>query len=153
MILLDTNIVSAIMAPAPPRAVIEWLNRQETVTLYLSTITIAEIGYGLWVLPDGKRRRSLEERFEEFVAECFEQRILDFDKSAAHVYAEVMGRRKAMGRPLSVPDGQIASIARANDLSIATRNVRDFEECGLQLTNPFEPQQTKPMPRPAEFAG
>jgi len=141
MILLDTNIVSAIMAPAPPRAVIEWLNRQETVTLYLSTITIAEIGYGLWVLPDGERRRSLKERFEQFVAECFEQRILDFDMPAAQVYAEVMGRRKAMGRPLSVPDGQIASIARANDLSIATRNVRDFEECGLELTNPFESKE------------
>jgi predicted nucleic acid-binding protein len=141
MILLDTNIVSAIMAPAPPRAVIDWLNRQETVTLYLSTITIAEVGYGLWVMPDGKRRRSLEDRFEKFVAEGFEQRILDFDKLAARLYAEVMGRHKAMGRPLGVPDGQIASIARANDLAIATRNVRDFEECGLELINPFEPAE------------
>lgn len=138
MILLDTNVVSAVMAPAPTTAVIEWLNRQETVTLYLSTITIAEIGYGLWNLPEGKRRRSLEERFKKFVAEGFEQRILDFNKPAAHLYAEVMGRRKAMGRPLAVLDGQIASIARANDLAIATRNVRDFEECGLEIVNPFE---------------
>lgn len=137
MILLDTNIVSAIMAPAPPPTVIDWLNRQETVRLYLSTITIAEIGYGLWVMPDGKRRRSLEDRFEKFVAEGFEQRVLDFDKQAARLYAEVMGRRTAMGRPLAVLDGQIASIARANDLAIATRNVRDFEECGLELINPF----------------
>ena len=141
MILLDTNVVSASMAPAPPRAVIDWLNRQDTVTLYLSTITIAEIGYGLWIMPDGKRRRSLEDRFEKFVAKGFEQRILDFDKPAARLYGEVMGRRKAMGRPLSVPDGQIASIARANDLAIATRNVRDFEECNLELINPFEAQE------------
>ena len=61
MILLDTNVVSASMAPAPPRSVIDWLNRQDTVTLYLSTINIAEISYGLWIMPDGKRRRSLED--------------------------------------------------------------------------------------------
>ena len=138
MILLDTNIVSAIMAPAPPPIVIDWLNRQETVTLYLSTITIAEIGYGLCVMRDGKRRRSLEDRFEKFVTDGFEQRILDFDERSARLYAEVMGRRKAIGRPLSVLDGQIASIARANDLAVATRNIRDFEECGLDLINPFD---------------
>lgn len=138
MILLDTNVVSAVMAPAPPRAVIEWLNRQATVTLYLSTITIAEIGYGMRVMPDGKRRRSLEERFEKFVAEGFEQRILDFDLPAARRYAEVMGHRKEIGQPLGVPDGQIASIARAHGFAVATRNVGDFEECGLELINPFE---------------
>lgn len=138
MILLDTNIVSRIMAPAPAQAVIDWLNAQDTVTLYLSTITIAEIGYGLWVLPDGKRRRSLEDRFEKFVAQGFEQRILNFDQRAARLYPEVMGHRRTVGRPLGVLDGQIASIARANDLAIATRNVRDFEECGLELINPFE---------------
>jgi predicted nucleic acid-binding protein len=126
------------MAPSPPRTVIDWLNRQETVTLYLSTITIAEIGYGLWILPKGKRRRSLEDRFERFVAEGFEQRILDFDESAARLYAEIMGRRKETGRPMSALDGQIASIARANDLAVATRNTRDFEECGLELINPFK---------------
>jgi predicted nucleic acid-binding protein len=129
------------MRPGPPETVIDWLNRQETVTLYISTITIAEIGYGLWSLPEGKRRRSLEDRFEKFVAEGFEQRILDFDRRAAHLYGEVMGRRKTMGRPLAVLDGQIASIARAYDMTIATRNVRDFEECGLEIVNPFEDRQ------------
>jgi predicted nucleic acid-binding protein len=138
MILLDTNIVSAIMAPGPPRAVIEWLNGQDTITLYLSTVTLAEIGYGLWVLPEGRRRRSLEDRFEKFVAEGFRHRILDFDESAARLYAEVMGRRRKMGRPLGILDGQIASIARANDFAVATRNTSDFEECGLELVNPFE---------------
>lgn len=137
MILLDTNVVSAVMAPSPPRQVVAWLNDQETVTLYLSTITIAEIGYGLWILPDGKRRKALEDRFERFVNQGFEQRILDFDRSAAHLYGEIMGRRRAMGRPLSVLDGQLASIARAQGLSVATRNVRDFEACGLELIDPF----------------
>ena len=138
MTLLDTNIVSAVMAPSPPRAVIDWLNHAETATLYLSTITIAEIGYGLWVLPDGKRRRSLEDRFHKFVAEGFEQRVLVFDERAAELYPEVMGRRRAKGRLLGSLDGQIASIARAHELAVATRNVRDFEECGLVVINPFE---------------
>ena len=138
MILLDTNIVSAVMAPSPERPVVDWLNRQETVTLHLSTVTLAEIGYALWIMPDGKRRRALEDRFEKFVVEGFDHRILGFDTPAARLYGEVMGRRKALGRPLSILDGQIASIARANHFAIATRNVRDFEECGLDLVNPFE---------------
>lgn len=137
MILLDTNVVSAVMAPAPPAAVIDWLNKQETFTLYLSTVSVAEIGYGLWVLPEGKRRRSLERRFERFVAEGFEQRILGFDLRAARLYPELMGRRRSMGRPLGIPDGQIASIARANSFAVATRNISDFEECGVELVNPF----------------
>ena len=138
MILIDTNVVSAVMAPTPEPPVVDWLNRQDTVTLYLSTITIAEIGYGLRGLPDGKRRRLLAERFEHFVARGFEQRILSFDERAAREFPVVMGHRKGIGRPLSVLDGQIASVARANHLAVATRNVRDFEECGLELINPFE---------------
>ena len=127
MILLDTNVVSAMMMPAPPGSVITWLNHQETVTLFLSTITIAEIAYGLAVLPDGRRRRTLAERFDRFVADGFEQRVLDFDRRAALDYGEVMSRRRAMGRPLAALDGQIAAVARANHLAVATRNVRDFE--------------------------
>ena len=125
------------MAPAPPNSVLNWLNLQDTVTLFLSTITVAEIGYGLRVLPDGKRRRNLQDRFDSFVSEGFEQRLLSFDEQAAALYGEIMGHRKELGRPLGVLDGQLASIARAHHLAIATRNVRDFEECGLELVNPF----------------
>ena len=138
MILLDTNIVSEVMKPAPKRVVVEWMNHQETVTLYLSTITLAEIGYGLRIMADGKRRRSLEGRFEKFVDDGFDQRILGFDTAAARLYGEVMGHRKAVGRPLSILDGQIASIARANNFTVATRNVDDFKDCGLSLINPFQ---------------
>ncbi len=138
MILLDTNIVSAVMAPSPERSVIDWLNRQETATLYLSTVTLAEIGYGLWTIPHGKRRRALEAQFDKFIVEGFEHRILGFDTRAARLYGGVMGHRKALGRPLGILDGQIASIARANHFGVASRNVRDFEECGLDLFNPFE---------------
>jgi predicted nucleic acid-binding protein len=140
MILLDTNIVSATMAPTPPASVIAWLNGQDTLDLYLSTVTIAEIGYGLWVLHEGKRRRDLEDRFAKFVAAGFEHRILSFDEQAAHLYAEVMCHRRTLGRPLGVLDGQIASIAQANNMAVATRNVCDFEECGLDVLNPFDDQ-------------
>ena len=91
------------------------------------------------VLPEGKRRRDLQDRFERFLAEGFAQRILNFDESAARLYGEVMSRRRSIGRPMGVPDGQIAAIAKANHLSVATRNISDFEECGLNLINPFEP--------------
>ncbi len=138
MILLDTNVISTIMAPSPTSQVTEWLNRQESSLLYLSTITLAEIGYGLWVLPDGKKRRDLENRFDAYLEVAFESRILDFDRKAAKEYAEVMEHRRKIGKPLGVADGQIASIARAHRFAVATRNVRDFEDCGLELLNPFE---------------
>jgi hypothetical protein len=138
VILLDTNVVSEVMAPAPSETVLEWLDGRDASTLYISTVTIAEIGYGLRVLPAGKRRQFLEERFEEFVGLGFEQRVLPFDHAAARLYAGLMARRREIGRPMGIPDGQIAAVARANRLAIATRNVRDFEECGLEISNPFE---------------
>lgn len=137
MILLDTNVVSAVMAPSPPESVMSWLDVQRTENLFLSTITVAEIGYGLRILPPGKRRQGLEDRFHRFVARGFEQRILAFDLSAARLYTEIMARRKENGRPMSVLDGEIAAIALAGGLAVATRNVPDFEECGLELIDPF----------------
>ena len=138
MILLDTNVVSAVMARTPEPSVLEWLDSQRTDTLFLSTITIAEIGYGLQVLPMGKRRRILEDRFDRFVASGFAQRVLSFDEKAARLYGELMGHRRQPGRPMSALDGQVAAIARANHFAVATRNVRDFEECGLEIVNPFD---------------
>ena len=137
MILLDTNVVSAVMKPVPVQTVMEWLDGRETASLYLSAITIAEIRYGLRVLPEGRRRRDLEERFGRFVARGFEHRILPFDVEAARFYGELMGHRKEIGRPMSVLDGQIAAIARANRCAVATGNVRDFEECGVEVLNPL----------------
>jgi predicted nucleic acid-binding protein len=137
MILLDTNVVSALMAPAPPSSVLTWINRHSTETIFLSTITIAEISYGIWILPSGRRRESLTSRFSEFVTSGFAQRILSFDARSAAVYGEVMAHRREIARPLSSLDGQIASIARTHSLAVATRNLRDFEECGIALVNPF----------------
>src|SRR5262245_11987092 len=128
MIIVDTNVVAEMMKPSPDLAVVSWLNDQESAALFLTTITIGEIGYGLEILPQGRRRLHLEQGFERIIAEAFTGRILVFDEEAARHYGVVMGRRKTIGRPLSVQDGQIASIARAKGFAVATRNVRDFVE-------------------------
>lgn len=137
MILLDTNVISEAMKASPSLQVLEWLNHQNSNALYVSAITIGEIEYGLRILPDGRRRLELKERFKRFISEAFTQRILAFGESAARTYGDVMGLRKELGRPMSVPDGQIAAIARSGGLSIATRNTSDFRECGVDLINPF----------------
>jgi len=137
MIILDTNVVSEFMTSPPANSVLRWSNAQNTTSLYLTTITIAEIGFGLRTIPQGKRREMLAERFEQFVATAFEQRVLPFDEDAARVYGEVMGYRREIGRPISSFDGQIAAIARSRGFCVATRNIRDFEECQIDIVNPF----------------
>lgn len=137
MILLDTNVVSAVMAPAPVRAVLDWLDARPAESLYLSSVSTAEIWYGLQILPDGRRRRDLEERFDRFLARGFAQRILPFEWEAAGFYGRLMAHRRGLGRPMSILDGQIAAIARAHRFAVATRNVGDFEECGLEIVDPF----------------
>lgn len=138
--LLDTNVVSAVMAPRPPGAVVDWLNAQPAGSLHLPSIAIAEIRYGLHILPDGRRRQDLEARFDRFVARGFKGRVLPFDEAAAHLYGQLMARRRSLGRPMSALDGQIAAIARAHHLAVATRNIADFEDCGLEVVHPFDLQ-------------
>jgi len=138
MFILDTNIVAELMKASQDQAVLTWLNTQEASALFLTTVTIGEIGYGLEILPQGKRRLHLEQGFERVIAEAFAGRVLVFDEEAARYYGVVMARRRAIGRPLSIQDGQIASIARAKGFTVATRNVRDFVECGVEVVNPFE---------------
>lgn len=125
------------MKPFPSRAVIDWLNDRETASLFLTAVTIGEIAYGIWILPSGKRRRGLQERFERFVKEAFENRILVFDELAARLYGEVMAERRRAGRPLGMADGQIVSIALSKGFAIATRNTQDFANCGVEIINPF----------------
>ena len=140
MILLDTHVVSEVMKVSPSASVLRWLDDQSSSAVYVSAVTVGEIEYGLRILPDGRRRLQLKERFEQFIALAFAQRVLGYEEAAARLYGEIMGLRKELGRPMSVPDGQIAAIARSHGLSIATRNTRDFEECGVDLPNPFDPE-------------
>lgn len=137
MIVLDTNVISEFMTSPPADPVLAWLNAQDTATLYLTTITIAEISFGLEVMPQGRRRQLLMDRFEQFVKTAFLSRILPFDEAAARVYGKIRAYRRSQGRPMSNFDGQIAAIARTQGFAIATRNLKDFETCGIKLINPF----------------
>jgi predicted nucleic acid-binding protein len=137
VILLDTNIVSEVMKAAPAQTVTEWLNARSTRDLFICTVTIGAIEYGLRILPEGKRRTGLKNRFERFVSGAFGQRVLGYDETAARRYGEIMGLRREMGRPMSMADGQIAAIALAAGFALATRNTRDFAHCGLELLDPF----------------
>ena len=138
MILLDTNVVSEVMRAQPADSVVAWLNGQRSEQLYVSAITLGEIAYGLRILPDGRRRSGLRERLERFIALAFDQRVLAQDEPGARIYGDGMGDRRALGATMSVPDGQIATIARRDQLAVATRNVRDFEGCGIEGIDPFE---------------
>lgn len=138
MMLVDTNIISEMMKPFPSTKVIAWLDQQDVTQLFISTVTLAEISYGLNILPKGDRRTLLEVAFNKAIKEAFYPRILSFDESAAYLYGKIMGYRKELGRPLSIADGQISSIARAHEFALATRNISDFIDCGIHLINPFE---------------
>lgn len=140
MIVLDTNVVSEVVRPSPSPNVVEWLNTQESSDLYVTAITLGEISYGVEVLPEGDRRTSLSRALNRFVDQAFRDRVLDFDRESAREYGQVMANRRKLGRPLSAPDGQIAAITRRQQFQLATRNLKDFEECGIGLVNPFEAQ-------------
>jgi len=138
MIILDTNIISELMKAFPDQHVTTWLDQQDPMTMFSTSITIAEILYGIAVLPTGKRKDYLERAFDNLLTDAFKYRILTFDDPAAHIYGHLMGERKNSGHPLSILDGQIAAIAKASQMSLATRNTRDFIDCELNLINPFE---------------
>jgi toxin FitB len=137
MIILDTNVVSEPLKPAPERNVINWLNNQAPETLYLTTVNIAELLAGIEALPAGRRRTKLQRALSEEMLPLFEGRILSFDKKAAEAFAKINARAQAAGNPISFADGAIAAIAAANGFILATRNERDFKATGVELLNPW----------------
>jgi len=138
MMLQDTNILSEMMRPCPDASVISWLNWQDSQTLFVCSISIAEICYGLYILPTGKRKQQLKHRFDQFISQAFQFNLLDFDQHAASIYGDIMGESKLTGHPMSIPDGQIAAIARMKGFTLITRNIKDFQYTGVPLINPFE---------------
>ena len=138
MILVDTNVVSEFMTSPPHEHVRDWLNRQEVEKLFLPSIAVAEVVFGLGVMPDGRRRSLLRDRFEQFLALMFAGRILPFGEPEARIYGEIRAQRQTAGRAISNFDAQIAAIARCRGLALATRNVKDFADCGLELVNPWD---------------
>ena len=137
MIVLDTNVISELWKVEPDSSVLTWIDSQMVETLYLSTITIAELRFGLATMPEGKRRTIYQDRLEREVLPDFTGRILSFDLDASQAYAQLMARAKEAGRAIGKADGYIAAAAAVRGLIVATRDTSPFEAAGLRVINPW----------------
>jgi len=138
MIVLDTNVVSELMRAKPSGAVVQWVAAQPAASLYVTSITLAEIFHGIALLPAGRRRDAILAAAESMFEVEFGGHVLPFDGVAARAYAGIAAARRRAGRPISNFDAQIAATALIARASLATRNVSDFEDCGVKLLNPWE---------------
>ena len=138
MIILDTNVLSALMRKAPDAAVIAWLDRQPAESIWITSITLFEARLGLALLPEGKRRTALVSALARLLEEDLENRVLDFDTGAALEAAELAARRQRAGRPVGIRDTQIAGIALARRATLATRNTRHFMDLKISVVDPWQ---------------
>lgn len=136
MIVLDTNVVSELMRPAPDASVAGFVRRHPARDLYTTAVTLAEIRYGIARLPTGRRRELLAAAADDLFTD-FAEKVLPFDVPAAAQYADVVVRRERAGRPISGFDAQIAAICRVRRATLATRNVRDFDDTGVDTVDPW----------------
>lgn len=137
MIVVDTNVVSELLKPAPAPQVEAWLANQEGATVFFTAVGEAELRFGVAILPASRRRTILASTIEAMLDEDFRGRILPFDRVAARAYAVIAAERRAAGRPISQFDCQIAAIARTHEAAVATRNTGDFEGCGIAVIDPW----------------
>jgi predicted nucleic acid-binding protein len=138
MIILDTNVLSALMRQDPDPPVLAWLDRQAPQSIWITTITLFESRLGLALVPTGGRRRALESAFARVLEDDLENRILPFDTEAALQAASLAAQRQLNGRPVDIRDTQIAGIAQARRATLATRNVRHFEGLTVPVFNPWD---------------
>jgi hypothetical protein len=138
VILLDTNVVSEPLRPAPDARVANWIDAQALDTLFLSAITVAELRAGLALLPAGKRRAGLHESLEARVLPLFSGRVLPFDLGCTRAYAQLMAKARAAGLAIASADGYIAAIAVANRLTVATRDTGPFRAAGIAVIDPWK---------------
>ena len=138
MMVLDTNVLSELMKSQPDKSVVRWIGKHKATSLFITTLTQAEILYGLEILPAGRRRTALKKVAKAMFELDFSRRILPFDINAAQLFATIAAERRKIGRPISQIDAQIAAITRSHNAILATRNVDDFEECGIEIINPWE---------------
>jgi len=144
MIVLDTNVISELMAPSPNDLIAGWLNRQPRSSVWTTSINVYEIRAGLLAMPAGKRRTALEERFEAALQVSLGGRILQFDSESALRAAELSADRRKRGRPVEARDTMIAGIILANHATIATRNVKHFEDIAKWVVNPWSSSGDRP---------
>ena len=141
MILLDTNVISESLKVAGDARVLAWLDAQLIESLYLSTISLAELRFGIAALPAGKRKDTLHNSLEQRILPLFTGRILPFDDAAAGAYGTLRARARAQGKAIATADGYIAATAIHHGLMVATRDTAPFEAAGLKVINPWEPPQ------------
>jgi predicted nucleic acid-binding protein len=138
MIILDTNVVSEIMVPKPDERVTRWLDRQPRTSIWITSVTVFEIRFGLETMPVGKRQAALMASFERWLGEVVQQRIASYDEAAARRSAELAADRQKRGRPGELRDTMIAAIVLASRAKFATRNVKHFEDIASSVVNPWE---------------
>lgn len=143
MFVLDTNVISEILRPEPNEVVVAWIESQPRHQLFTTAVTQAEILYGIALLPKGIRRAKLLGAAQLIFDEDFDSRILPFGADAAIHYAEIGAARRMSGRPISQFDAVIASIARLHGATMATRNAADFQDCGIDVVNPWDAQSSR----------
>jgi toxin FitB len=137
MIILDTNVISELMRPNPSSQVVVWVAEHAAAEFATTSITVAEILYGIEILKRGKRRDALLAAAIAMFSEDFAGKIFAFDSEAARIFSLIAAHRRVFGRPINHADAQIAAIARARNAKLATRNVVDFVECGLDIVDPW----------------
>ena len=138
MIVLDTNVLSELMRPEPAAAVVRWVAGLPAAQVFTTSVTQAEIGHGLALMPLGARRDALEDAVDCMFSEDFGGRILPFDTAAAYEYPTIVATRKQNGAPIAAFDAMIAAIARSRGTAVATRNVKDFDGCGVAVIDPWQ---------------
>jgi predicted nucleic acid-binding protein len=137
MTILDTNVISEMMRPAPEATVLQWFRSQPAEDLHVTAITVAEIFFGIELLPGGKRRAALRAGAEKMFGVVFAGHVLGFEEQAARALPVIACSRRRQGRPISQFDAQIAAISAVNGASLATRDVAGFANCGVTLINPW----------------
>jgi toxin FitB len=146
MTVLDTNVVSELMRPAPDPRVLHWFSNQIAEDLHVTAVTMAEILHGIELSSTGRRRDVLRAGAEKMFRDVFADRVLTFEDRAAHEFSQIASTRRRQGKPMSQVDAQIAAIARVHGATLATRNPYVFEGCGIRLVNPWEGGPARILP-------
>jgi len=141
MIVLDTNVISEALRPVPEPAVMAWLHSVPRLEIWTCTIVLAELFSGVDLMPAGRRQQLLREKMEQLVPALFLNQVLAFDLPAARAYGPILVARRALGHPIDETDALIAAIAKVHGATLATRNTSDFDNCGIQLVNPWDPNR------------
>jgi predicted nucleic acid-binding protein len=138
VIVLDTNVLSELLRDEPNALVMEWMDAHSTAELFTTTVSQSELLYGVLLLPEGKRKARLQAGLNLVFSEDFAERVLPFDQEATGFYAQISAHRRHRGHPISQFDAMIAAIARSRGARLATRNEKDFVDCGIVVVNPWQ---------------